>query len=251
MQGWIKLYRQACDSELYFSERFTRMQAWIDLLLLATHKQQTVFLRGVEVHLLPGELCYSQLSLAKRWKWNFKTVKNFLSSLEKREMLETRTNNVTTVISIRNWSKYQGNGEQNGDQNGEQKETRTETNKNVKECGKMERERNSLPENAEEVKAYFRERNFVNADTQAVKFFAHFEEKHWTGVQDWRLRAEEWNAGTLEYNQRHGNGSAFIPKRPIDTALGDETWKAKLISCSACGQVHPAGEMCREEMQKA
>lgn len=120
--GYIKLHRQITENELWFSERFTKSQAWIDLLLLATYEPRVVFLRGIEVKLEPGELCYSQLSLASRWKWNFKTVKSFLNMLEKREMLETRTNNVTTVISIRNWNRYQSNGDQNGDQNGDKQE---------------------------------------------------------------------------------------------------------------------------------
>jgi hypothetical protein len=133
MSDWLKLHRSIEENEFWFGERFTKAQAWIDLLLLATYKPRTVFIRGVEINLKPGELCYSQVSLAKRWKWNFKTVVSFLSMLSKREMVETKTSNVTTVISIRNWKKYQSNGEQSGDQSGEQMETRTETNKECKE----------------------------------------------------------------------------------------------------------------------
>jgi DNA-binding transcriptional MocR family regulator len=131
-EGFVKLYRQITENEFYFSERFTKAQAWVDLLLLATYKVRTVFIRGIEIELQPGQLCYSQLTLADRWKWNFKTVVSFLKLLEKRGMLETKTNNITTIISIKNWKLYQGNGEQNGDQIGEQKESKTETNKKVK-----------------------------------------------------------------------------------------------------------------------
>ena len=105
--GWIKLHRCIQDNELYRRERFTWMQAWVDLLLLATHKRQAVFIRGIQVMLNPGELCYSQLSLAKRWRWNRKTVMAFLDDMKLRDMLDTRSDNVTTVISIRNWKKYQ------------------------------------------------------------------------------------------------------------------------------------------------
>jgi hypothetical protein len=132
MQGWIKLHRQITENEFWYAERFTKAQAWIDLLLLATHTERTVFIRGIEISLRAGELCYSQKSLAQRWKWNVKTVSAFLSMLSQRKMLETRTDNVTTVISITNWKHYQKTGEQSGHQNGEQKDTRTETNKNDK-----------------------------------------------------------------------------------------------------------------------
>lgn len=127
MEGWIKLHRQVTENEFWHSERFTKAQAWIDLLLLATHKQRTVMIKGSEIRLKAGELCYSQKSLADRWRWNVKSVSIYLSMLSRREMLETKTDNKTTVITIRNWARYQFNGAQNG----EQKDTRTETNKNV------------------------------------------------------------------------------------------------------------------------
>ncbi len=59
-------------------------------------------------------------------------MKHFLTDLQNRQMVETKTNNVTTVITIQNWCRYQIDGVKSGDQNGEQKETRTETDKNVK-----------------------------------------------------------------------------------------------------------------------
>ena len=128
-EGWIKLHRQIEDTEFYFSERFTRASAWIDLLLLAGHKERTIWIRGVQLRLKPGELARSQLTLAERWGWNFKTVKKFLNELEKCEMVETRFSNVTTIISIKNWGKYQAVETKT--------ETKTETNKNDKNDNKL------------------------------------------------------------------------------------------------------------------
>jgi DNA-binding transcriptional regulator YhcF (GntR family) len=132
MEGWIKLHRQIIENEFYFSEKFTKVQAWIDLLLLATHKERTVCIRGIEIILKPGQLCYSQKSLASRWHWNVKTVERYLNSLKKREMVETKRTNITTIISIKKWFLYQTDGEQNTYQKGEQKDTKRETNKNDK-----------------------------------------------------------------------------------------------------------------------
>lgn len=132
MEGWIKVHRHIMENEYYFSEKFTKVQAWIDVLLLATHKERTVLIRGIELNLKPGQLCYSQKSLASRWKWNVKTVNKYLNSLKKREMVDTRKTNITTIISIKKWFLYQTDGEQNTYQKGEQKDTKTETNKNVK-----------------------------------------------------------------------------------------------------------------------
>jgi hypothetical protein len=113
MEGFIKLHRQIMDNELYFMEKFNKKDAWIDLLLLANHKPATLFIRGIEINLNAGELCWSQLSLSKRWKWSDKTVKKYLEFLRSRNMIEFRGGRVTTVISIINWSKYQISTEQN------------------------------------------------------------------------------------------------------------------------------------------
>ena len=136
MEGYIKLYRQIIESEFYFSERFTKQQAWIDLLLLATHKERTVYLKGIEINLKPGQLFHSQVTLAKRWGWNRKTVKKFLNTLKNREMVDTKETNITTIISIKKWHLYQVDGQQNG----QQRDSGVDTNKNVKNVKNVKKE---------------------------------------------------------------------------------------------------------------
>ena len=38
MEGWIKLHRSISDNDLWTSEPFSRGQAFVDLILLASHK---------------------------------------------------------------------------------------------------------------------------------------------------------------------------------------------------------------------
>jgi len=47
---------------------------------------------------------------------------------QNKEMIQYRNLNVTTIITILNWNRFPWYGDQNGDQT----ETKTETNKNVK-----------------------------------------------------------------------------------------------------------------------
>jgi hypothetical protein len=110
--GYIKLHRQIMNNEFYFAEKFSKSGAWIDLLLLANHKPATIFIRGIEIKLNSGDLCYSQLTLAKRWSWSDKTVKKYLDLLKSRRMIDFKGGRITTVISILNWSKYQISTEQ-------------------------------------------------------------------------------------------------------------------------------------------
>ena len=95
------------DNEFYFVERFDKSHAWVDLLLLATHKPRTVFIRGIEFHLKPGDLIEAQKTLAQRWRWSNKTVVRFLKTLEQRGQISTKVHHRISVISIANWQKYQ------------------------------------------------------------------------------------------------------------------------------------------------
>jgi hypothetical protein len=86
------------------------MQAWIDLLLLANHSEQTIFVRGNEVLIGIGQLAIAQANLASRWQWSKGKVIRFLEFLEQNKMIELQKSSVINLISITNYSKYQDNG---------------------------------------------------------------------------------------------------------------------------------------------
>ena len=44
------------DSDFWLSEKFTKGQAWIDLIGLATHKDKSIWIRGIEIKLKRGQL---------------------------------------------------------------------------------------------------------------------------------------------------------------------------------------------------
>lgn len=129
---WIKLYRNIEKNEFYFAEKFTKSQAWIDLLIIANKFPKTFYVRGNEVRIKAGQIGRSIVTLADRWKWNERTVTKFLKTLENRGMIHYRSNSVTTIITIVNWKIYQGDTEQNTEQNAEQMQSRVQTNKKDK-----------------------------------------------------------------------------------------------------------------------
>lgn len=145
--GWIKLHRKIQDNEFWLSERFNKALAWIDLLLLANHKAATIFLRGIELHIERGQTCWSILSLSKRWKWNERTVVNFLNMLQKRGMIQYKTSNVSTIITISNYDSYQAYTEQNTQQNTEEIQSKIQTDNNGKN---VNNEKNIILNNKEE-----------------------------------------------------------------------------------------------------
>lgn len=135
MEGWISLHRQIMENEFYFAERFTKMQAWIDLLLLANHKPATFYIRGNEIKLNEGQLGYSQLTLSKRWKWNKRTVDKFLMMLQKREMIHYKKSHLTTIISILNWNEFQKSAQQNAPLSNNRMHTDNNVNNDNKKHG--------------------------------------------------------------------------------------------------------------------
>lgn len=137
-QGYIKLWRKLQDNSLWKQEKFTRGQAWIDLILLANHKPSKIMIRGIEISIERGQLAYSELTLAKRWKWSRGKVRRFLSYLSQKtvQQIKQETNNITSIITILNYESYQGNEQQMEHQvvhqTVQQTDTKRYTNNNVK-----------------------------------------------------------------------------------------------------------------------
>ena len=137
--GWIKLHRKIFDNPMYFSEPFTRMQAWIDLLLLANHSGQYFYVRGNRIDVKRGEVAHSMQSLAQRWKWSRGKVLRYISQLENSQMIVQQKNHVITKLSITNYNTYQSDGTTDSTTDGQQTVQQTDTNKNDKN-DKNERE---------------------------------------------------------------------------------------------------------------
>jgi DNA replication protein DnaD len=81
--------------------------AWIDLIFLANWKKSQFCVRGIMIDVPRGSLAYSQESLARRWRWTRFSVRHYLNYLEKSQQIKQQKSNITTLISIINYSKYQ------------------------------------------------------------------------------------------------------------------------------------------------
>lgn len=171
--GWIRLYRSSFNNRLYFSEPFTRWQAWCDLLLLANHKSGRFRVRGILVEVLRGQTGFSSVELSDRWRWSRGKVNRFLVELKNEQQIVQQKSNVTTLISIVNYDKYQTDGTLNGTDNGtlnghkvvQQTVQQTDINKNDKN--------NKEDKKEEEVDFVFWEsekKNFINAGDWIFNF---------------------------------------------------------------------------------
>lgn len=148
MEGWIKLHRKIVLNPFYFSEPFTRSQAWIDLLILANHSDNFFYKRGIKVDVKTGQVGYDLENLAVRWKWSRGKAERFFCALENTQQIVRQKTNVTTLISIVNYQLYQSTDKPNGKANsnpsskanGQQTVKQTDTNKNEENVNNEKKE---------------------------------------------------------------------------------------------------------------
>lgn len=112
MSGWVRLYRTLADHPIWRAERFTRGQAWADLIVQASFTDHIAFQGNRAIPVKRGQVLTSQVSLAGRWKWNRETVRAFLRLLESNRMAAIETSKATdtgyTLITLLNYDLYQG-----------------------------------------------------------------------------------------------------------------------------------------------
>ena len=95
--------RSILEDEMYFSEKFTRMQALMDLCLLAAFKSRTFYIRGNKVELQPMQVAKSIRDLADRWQWGINKVRSFILELEKSGIIDTQKTSVIQIITIKKY----------------------------------------------------------------------------------------------------------------------------------------------------
>lgn len=106
MSTWIKLDRDVVKHWIFKDE--WKFKCWIDLLVLANYSDNKVEIKGVLLNCKRGELLYSLDSLAIRWNSNKSKVRRFLKLLESDSMIELKSEQVTTRITICKYESYQG-----------------------------------------------------------------------------------------------------------------------------------------------
>ena len=105
------LHRAINDNKLWLLEPFTKAQAWIDLFMNANWKDKTMSIRGNIIEVKRGQLGWSELTLAKRWRWSRDKVRRFLSYLEKEGNIRQQKTHLTSIITICNYELYQSDNE--------------------------------------------------------------------------------------------------------------------------------------------
>ena len=124
MAGWICLHRDIQDHWLFNFDEPDKALAWIDLILSANHEDNKFMIKGRAVECKRGQVAMSQLTLQKRWKMSQNKLKRFLVLLKNDGMIDFETNDLTTLITICNYSSFQ-DGERPNERPDERPDERT------------------------------------------------------------------------------------------------------------------------------
>lgn len=177
---------------------FSKAQAWIDLLLLASH-EDTKFLLGNElVEIKRGAFVTSEVKLSERWGWSRTKTRNYLFLLESDNMISKKSDSKKTVITIVNYGLYQDiqtakKQQENSEKTAQEQQKNTINNvNNVNNVNNKERAV-FKPPTVEEVKAYCQERgNNIDAES----FVAFYESKGWmigkNKMKSWKSAITTW-----------------------------------------------------------
>lgn len=106
--GWIKLHRSITSHWLYTENRkFSKFEAWNDILLNVNFSPAKTIIKGKLINVNRGESIMSLETWGKRWNWDKSAVKRFLELLKKDNMIELKSETVTTRLSVCKYDTYQ------------------------------------------------------------------------------------------------------------------------------------------------
>lgn len=138
-KGWIKLHRRIleCDFWIDAEESYDRRSAWIDLLLLANHRDKKIVFNGNVIEVKRGQYLTSVRKLAERWGWGKDKTLKFLRVLEEFQMVDRESDNFRTLLTIVNYEVYQGDADTEQTQVDTRSRHEQATNKNIKNDKKL------------------------------------------------------------------------------------------------------------------
>lgn len=139
--GWIRLWRQIMDSNVWQNAELCKVFCWC--LLRANHSPRWVSVktgRGeTTVRVESGQFIFGRTTAVRQLGMKPSSVYNRMRKLEKLGNVNTLSLGYGTLVTVCNWSRYQGSktgvfedGEQPSDNQGTTKEQALNTNKKVK-----------------------------------------------------------------------------------------------------------------------
>ena len=108
VEGWILLHRKLQDCTIWAnSQPYDMRSAWVDLLLLANHRDVDIIFDYTPMTIKRGQYLTSVRKLSARWSWSKDRTLKYLRLLESLGMIHRESNNQRTLITIDKYEMYQ------------------------------------------------------------------------------------------------------------------------------------------------
>ena len=108
MKGWISLHRKILDNPILSRSRtYSRFEAFVYMLLKANHKDNKVVIGNQLIKIKTGSFLTSQKKLMKEFNWGISRLRSFLKLLQDDDMIEVKSNAISTMITINNYKELQ------------------------------------------------------------------------------------------------------------------------------------------------
>jgi len=133
VEGWIKLYRKLIENPIFLKPEL--LQLFIYCLLKANHETQRIIFNGQEIEIKSGQFITGREVMGRDLKQNPITTYKRLKVLENLQILNIKSNNKFSVVTVLNWELYQSEEmKRNSKRNnkGTTREQQGNTNKNDK-----------------------------------------------------------------------------------------------------------------------
>lgn len=133
-EGFILLWRRFFGHR-YWTERrrYSRAEAWIDLIGMAAFRDREVLIGQQRLQLERGELIASLRYLEHRWRWAMKSVRLFMDgAVASSELVLKSTTSKGSIYRIVKYEDYQSLGHTSGARAGHTRGTKKKEGKEVK-----------------------------------------------------------------------------------------------------------------------
>ena len=141
MKNWLKLNRSILSSSVFDNPKL--LKVWIWCLCKASHKEHDQVVGKQVQHLEAGQFIYGRKKASEELKIPESTLNDYMKLLQKMKNINIKSNNKYSVVTIENWTLYQGDHRQNRHQIRQQMDNKwtsngqqLDTNKNVKKGNK-------------------------------------------------------------------------------------------------------------------
>lgn len=143
MSGFVRLDRAAFEHPMLRDPK--RFRAWFWMVAKACWKPRKYDINGKVIDLNRGQFVASRNQLAKEWDWSPSAVERFLTRLETEQMIGRETGQGRSIITIRNYNRFNPIESLSGQDNGQATGQAPDRHRTAKEQGNKGTSKNTQP----------------------------------------------------------------------------------------------------------